>query len=178
MTADLFFWLIARVAALSAYAALAVAVLSGVAVRLGVFGRVASGRSIRSLHEFTAVLWIPLGLLHVLALLLDGTARIRPLDVAVPFLVPYGRLAIGLGTSSLLMVAVVALTGWLRRWLPGPAWLWLHRLSYVAYGLVFAHALLAGTDFSDPAVSAITWAAAASLGLLALARLLWGRLPA
>jgi hypothetical protein len=38
--------------------------------------------------------------------------------------------------------------------------------------------VLSGTDFSDPLVSAITWAAAAMLLLLATARAIWGRLPA
>jgi hypothetical protein len=37
---------------------------------------------------------------------------------------------------------------------------------------------MAGTDFSDPLVSAITWAIAALLATLSLARLAWGRLPA
>jgi methionine sulfoxide reductase heme-binding subunit len=174
---DLFFWFLARVAGLSAYAALAIALLTGLSLRLGVLGRLAPGRSLRSLHEFTAVLWMPLGLLHVASLLLDGTARIRPLDLVVPFQVSYGRIALGLGTVSLLLIAAVALTGWLRQRMPAVAWQWTHRLSYAAFGTIFAHAALAGTDFSDPAVSALTWATAAMLALLALARLAWGRLP-
>jgi DMSO/TMAO reductase YedYZ heme-binding membrane subunit len=57
-------------------------------------------------------------------------------------------------------------------------WLWMHRLAYVAFALIFLHAVLSGTDFSDPVVSAITWAAAAMLLFLALVRAIWGRLPA
>ena len=57
-------------------------------------------------------------------------------------------------------------------------WRWLHRLAYIAFALVFLHAVLGGTDFSDPAVSAITWATAAALAVLGFARLVWGRLPA
>jgi hypothetical protein len=38
--------------------------------------------------------------------------------------------------------------------------------------------VLSGTDFSDPAVSAITWATAAALLALGLTRVFWGRLPA
>jgi DMSO/TMAO reductase YedYZ heme-binding membrane subunit len=91
---------------------------------------------------------------------------------------PYGTLAIGLGTIAFELFALVAVTGWLRRRLDARAWRWLHRLSYLAFGLVFLHAVLGGTDFSDPAVSALTWSVAAGLGLLSVARLLWGRLPA
>ncbi len=57
-------------------------------------------------------------------------------------------------------------------------WLWVHRLAYVAFAAIFLHAVLSGTDFSDPLVSAITWAGAAMLLILALARAIWGRLPA
>jgi sulfoxide reductase heme-binding subunit YedZ len=178
MGGDLFLWELARVAGLAAYMALALSLLSGLGMRLGLFGRLATNRAVRSLHEYAAVLWIPLGLLHVGSLLLDRTARIGVLDLVVPFVAPYGRLPIGLGTISLLLVAVVAVTGWLKPWLPGAAWQWVHRSSYVAYGLLFAHALLAGTDFSDPIVSSVTWGTAAVLGLLAASRLVWGRLAA
>jgi DMSO/TMAO reductase YedYZ heme-binding membrane subunit len=58
------------------------------------------------------------------------------------------------------------------------AWQWVHRTAYVAFALIFFHAILSGTDFSDPAVSAITWGTAAALFALGLARVLWGRLPA
>jgi DMSO/TMAO reductase YedYZ heme-binding membrane subunit len=62
--------------------------------------------------------------------------------------------------------------------MPSELWKWLHRLSYVAFALIFLHAVLSGTDFSDPIVSAITWSTAAMLAVLALARAFWGRLPA
>lgn len=178
MNADLFFWLLARVAGLSSFVALAVSLLSGMALRSGILGRFASNRAMRSLHEYTTVLWMPLGLLHLFSLLLDRTARVQIKDLVVPFAVPYGTLAVGLGTVSFELMLLVAVTGWLRRWLWPKAWLWVHRLSYLAFALVFIHALLAGTDFSDPVVSALTWSVTAMLAVLAAARLLWGRLPA
>jgi DMSO/TMAO reductase YedYZ heme-binding membrane subunit len=60
----------------------------------------------------------------------------------------------------------------------GQAWQWLHRLSYVGFGLLFLHVVLAGTDAGDPVVSALTWATAGLLALLTAARVIWGRLPA
>lgn len=138
----------------------------------------ATNRAVRSTHEFTAVLWIPLGAFHVLLLLLDGSVRspIRPLDVVVPFKVGYGTLAIGLGTLSLDFFVLVAVTGWLRRRIHGATWRWIHRLSYLACALLFLHALLGGSDFSAPQVSAIAWSAAAILAVLSGARIAWGRL--
>jgi methionine sulfoxide reductase heme-binding subunit len=175
---ELLTWVVARVAGLTSLTALSIALLTGIAIRTGVLDWIGSNRTLRSVHEYTTVLWIPLGVLHIGALLLDQTARIRLLDLAVPFLVPYGGLAVGLGTLSLQVLALVAVTGLMRRHIESQAWQWLHRLSYVAYGLLFAHALLAGTDAGDPVVAALTWSTAGLLALLSLARVIWGRLPA
>ena len=171
MTTDQFIWALARVAGLASYGSLAIALLTGIALRTAVLDWLGSNRALRSLHEYTTVLWIPLGMIHVASLLLDHTARITPLDVFVPFLTPYGTLAIGLGTISLDLLVVVAITGWMKRRMRPNLWQWLHRLSYVAFALLFLHALLGGTDFSDPAVSAITWGTAAALAVLTAFRL-------
>lgn len=178
MTTDQFFWVLARVGGLSSYAALAIAMVTGIAMRTAVLDWLGSNRALRALHEYTTVLWIPLAGVHLLALLLDTTARVGILDLVIPFHSSYGTLAIGLGALSLDVLVLVTVTALLRRQINKPIWQWLHRLSYVAFALIFFHAVLSGTDFSDPAVSAISWAAAASLLALGLARLFWGRLPA
>lgn len=178
MTTDQFLWVLARVSGLSAYAALAVALLTGVALRTAVLDWLGSNRAIRSMHEFTTVLWLPLAALHVLSLLLDATARIRVVDVFLPFRAGYGTLAIGLGSLSVDMLLAVTVAAYLKRRMAKDVWLWVHRLAYVAFALIFLHAVLSGTDFSDPAVSAITWGTAAGLLTLTLARVLGGRLPA
>jgi len=178
MTADQFYWLLARVAGLSSYAALAIALLTGIAMRTAVLDWLGSNRAMRSLHEYTTVLWLPLGALHVLSLLLDSTARIGVVDVVLPFHSSYGTLAIGLGALSVDVLVAVTITSYLKRRMRKDVWLWIHRLAYAAFALIFLHSVLSGTDFSDPAVSAITWGTAAGLLTLGLARLLGGRLPA
>jgi len=176
MTTDQFLWTLARVTALSAYGSLAVAVLTGIALRTGVLDWLGNNRALRSLHEYATVLWVPLGVLHVIALVLDSTSRVGWLDLFVPFRAPYGTLAIGLGTLSLDLLLVVTITSFFKRRMRADVWRWVHRLAYVAFALVFIHAVLGGTDFSDPVVSAITWAAAAGLGILAVTRVFAGRL--
>ena len=169
VTTDQFFWVLARVAGLSSYAALAIALVTGIALRTAVFDWLGSNRLVRSLHEFTIVLWVPLAGLHILALLLD---------VFVPFHSTYGTLAIGVGALSFDLLVAVTVAAYLKRRMSKELWLWVHRLSYLAFALVFLHAVLSGTDFSDPVVSAITWGTAAALLTLGLARVLGGRLPA
>jgi len=178
VTTDQFFWVLARVAGLSSYASLAIAVVTGIALRSAVLDWLGSNRAVRALHTYTTVLWIPLAALHLASLLLDNTARIGLLDLVVPFHSSYGTLAIGLGALSVDVLLVVTVTAYLKRRMSKELWLWVHRTAYVGFALAFLHAVLSGTDFSDPAVSAITWGAAAALLTLAIARLLGGRLPA
>jgi sulfoxide reductase heme-binding subunit YedZ len=178
MTTDQFLWVLARVGGLASYASLAVALFTGIALRTAVLDWLGSNRALRSLHECTTVLWIPLAAIHVVALVLDQTARVGWLDLLIPFRAPYGTLAIGLGTLSVDVLLVVTVTSFFKRRMHPDVWRWLHRLAYAAFALMFLHAVLGGTDFSDPAVSAITWATAAALVVLALARAAWGRLPA
>jgi predicted ferric reductase len=178
VTSDLLFWVVARVAGLAAFFALSISLLSGLALRTAVLDWVGSNRALRSLHEYTAVLWIPLGLIHLAALLLDRTARLSPLDLVIPFRAPYGAWGIGLGTLALELFVLVAITGWLKKRIRAGLWQWLHRLAYVGFGLLFVHATLTGSDFSDPVVSALTWSVAAALVVLSLARAVFGRLPA
>lgn len=178
VNSDLFFWELARVAGLSAFAALSLALLTGLSLRTGVLDWLGSNRVLRSVHEYTTVLWMPLGGIHVVALLLDRTARVRPLDVVVPFLMPYGTVAVGLGTISLSVFLLVTITGLLKRRMNNRAWQWVHRLSYLAFGLVFVHSVMGGSDVGDPVVAALTWATAGLLAVLSGARWIWGRLPA
>src|ERR1700730_12414716 len=178
MTRDQFCWVMARVAGLSSYAALAIALVTGIALRTAVLDWLGSNRSLRSLHEYTTVLWIPLAGLHLLLLLLDTTARIGLLDLVVPFHSTYGTLAIGLGALSVDVLVIVTITAFLKRRMNKQVWLWVHRTAYVAFAFIFLHAVLSGTDFSDPIVSAITWSTATMLLVLGLVRVMWGRLPA
>jgi methionine sulfoxide reductase heme-binding subunit len=178
MTADQFFWVLARVAGLSSYAALAMALVTGISLRSSVLGWLASTRAMRSVHEYTTILWIPLAALHLGALLLDKTSRIAVLDTVIPFHSAYGTLGVGLGALSVDLLLAVTVTAVFKRRIRNDVWLWIHRLAYAAFGAIFLHAVLTGTDFSDPAVSAITWSTAAALLTLALARLMGGRLAA
>src|SRR5579859_3046246 len=131
MTPDQFFWTLARVAGLSSYAALAISLVTGIALRTAVLDWLGSNRALRSLHEYTTVLWIPLAGVHMVSLLLDSTARVGVLDLFVPFHSTYGTLAIGLGALSVDVLAVVTVTAFLKRRMNKTAWQWVHRLSYV-----------------------------------------------
>ena len=168
---DLVFWEIARASGLAAYAALCIAVLSGIAPRTQALSFLASNRAVRALHDWTPWVVIPAALVHIVSLLLDATARIGILDVFVPFLTSYGQLAIGLGTISLDLLIVVLVTTWLRSRFSNDAWKWWHRVSYLGFGTMFLHSILSGTDLTSPVIAALSWASAIAIAYYALERL-------
>ena len=175
---DLELWFIARITGLTAFAVLSLSVLSGEALRTSVLDFLAKNRAIRKLHDFTTPLWLPLVFAHIVALEYDRTAQIRPINIVVPFTTTYGQVPIGLGTIAFDILMVVTVTSWLRSRMNNTLWMWIHRTSYIAFVAVFFHAVLSGTDFAAPLVSAIAWPVAAALAILGVSRIIWGRLPA
>jgi len=179
MSADLVLWYAARAAAIAAFFVLAASMLTGMAIRTAYLAPVARTRAVIALHSFLAWFWVPLVAVHVIALVLDSTARIAPIDVLIPFRVVEGagsQLAIGLGTVSLIVLVIIGLTSALRRWMHPPVWRWIHRLSYSMFVIFLVHAQLAGTDFSNGAVSVAGWATLGGLVMLATLRGLGGRM--
>ena len=171
-------WIIARSTGVGSLVALTLSVLTGIALRTGSFAWLSHNRGVRVVHGFLTVLWIPLGLAHVIALLFDRYAQIGLLDLLVPFGVSYGRFAIGLGTTAAQLIVVVLISTWMRSSLTLGQWQAFHRLSYIAFVAAFAHGILSGTDLANPAVAALAWITAVAVGLVALRRLTRIRLTA
>lgn len=167
---DLFLWELARASGLAAYAALCIAVLSGLAPRTQALRFLATNRAVRALHDWTPWIVIPAVITHIVALILDATARISVINVLIPFTTSYGQIAIGLGTLSLDLLVVVLVTTWMRRRFSNDAWQWWHRLSYVGFVTMFLHAMLSGTDLTSPVISVLSWASAIGIGYYALER--------
>lgn len=121
-------------------------------VLLGIFSR--SGRpllvlprfSISVLHRNIALLATVFLGLHVGCLLLDSYAKLRPVDVVVPFLGSYQPFWQGLGTVALDLVAAVVVTALLRHRIGQRSFKAVHWFSYAIWPVAMAHAIGNGTD--------------------------------
>jgi sulfoxide reductase heme-binding subunit YedZ len=171
-------WILARSTGTASLVALTLSVLTGIALRTGTFAWLSHNRGVRAVHGFLTVLWIPLALAHVIALLFDKYAQVGVLDLIIPFGVSYGRLAVGLGTISAQLIVVVLISTWLRSSLTLGQWQAFHRLSYVAFVAAFAHGIMSGTDLANPIVAALAWITVIAVGLVALRRLTRVRIAA
>lgn len=169
---DLALWLVARSSGTGSAVALELSLLSGMALRSGALGWLTHNRGVRVLHDSASILWLPLALVHVVALVLDPTARIGIGDLVIPFAAPYGAIAIGLGTISLQLFAIVIVSSWLRSRIANEVWIALHRLSYPAFAALVGHAFFAGTDFAQPLIAGLAWITVVALAAAGALRLL------
>jgi sulfoxide reductase heme-binding subunit YedZ len=168
-------WEISRVAALTAFAVLVASLLTGIGARTALFAPVARNKAMVALHEFLSWFWVPLVVVHVVGIVVDHTARVGVLDTVVPFRVAYASTAIGLGTVGFLLLVLTLVTSLVRHHMSPRLWRWLHRLTYPMLVVFLLHAQLAGSDFSDRAVSIVGWAALGCTLLLAVPRLIGAR---
>ena len=175
MTLDQLLWLTSRVAALTAFFVLAAALVTGQALRSAMFEGAMRNRELSSLHRFLTICWVPFVLLHVVTITIDSVARVSPIDLVIPFRVAYAALPVGLGAIGFDLLLIVTVTSYLRRRLDPTTWRWLHRLSYVMFGVFALHALLAGSDFARPLVLAPAAGVVAFIAIVSLARLAFGR---
>jgi len=178
VTLDQLLWMTSRAAALTAFFLLAAALITGQALRSALFEGAMRNRDLSGLHRFLTVCWVPFVLIHLLAMTLDAVARVSPIDLVIPFRVSYAALPIGLGTIGFDLLLVVTVTSYLRRRLDPALWRWLHRLSYLMFGVFALHALLAGTDFARPLVLAPAAGVIAFIAIVSLARVVFGRMDA
>ena len=175
MTLDQLLWRTSRVAALNAFFVLAAALVTGQALRSAMFEGAMRNRELSSLHRFLTICWVPFVLLHVVTITIDSVARVSPIDLVIPFRVAYAALPVGLGAIGFDLLLIVTVTSYLRRRLDPTTWRWLHRLSYVMFGVFALHALLAGSDFARPLVLAPAAGVVAFIAIVSLARLAFGR---
>ena len=171
------YWIIARATGVASLLALSLSMLTGMAMRPKTLGWLSTNRAVSELHSYATVLWLPLGIAHVLALLVDPYAKVQLFDLLVPFAMPYGAFAIGLGTISLQLLLVVLVAAWSRTRLTRGQWLWFHRLSYFAFGAACLHGVLSGTDLAYPWLMGLAWLVAAVLAMAGVRRMRHALVP-
>ena len=161
-------WIVARSTGVASLLALSLSLLTGMALRPKSLAWLSSNRALSELHSYATVLWLPLGLAHIVALLFDPYAKVGLTDLVIPFAVSYGTFAIGLGTISVELLIVVVVAAWSRSRLSRGQWLAFHRLSYIAFAAAFLHGVLSGTDLAYPWLMGLAWLVAGILPLFGI----------
>ncbi len=168
-------WYLTRTFAVASYVALTLTVILGM---LRAIARTSGERLswvVDELHAFVASLSAGLIAGHLVSLKLDPFIPFTFTNLLLPGDQPYRPLASNLGVFSFYAMVVVLVTSWIRALLPYRLWRFLHVFSFVAFGLVTAHGLLAGSDASEPWQRAIYGMAVGAVGFLTLLRLFGGK---
>jgi len=157
LTASLELYTVVRAAALLGYVGLFWLIVSSEYVRemRKVFGRV----YLKVHHPLAVVTWV-----LIVAHPLSYALLVSDPKVLLPVLWPLRRfLELG-GRAALYLFALASVTAIVRRSLK-KSWRYVHRLSFLAFPLVFIHAWLIGSDLISPLLQVI-WVAMAVVVLV------------
>ncbi len=121
------------------------------------------------LHATTSWLALVFAIAHAALLLFDNFYSYTLPDLLISFIGPYRAFAVGLGVIALWLTLAITISFSLRKLIGNKAWLWLHYTSYIAFGLVTVHVLLAGTDAFQPGMRIIL----CGFAIVVVALLIW-----
>jgi len=168
-------WFVSRGSGLVLLVLLMAVMMLGAATRAGWAPRRWPRFVVAELHRTLSLFAVALLALHVLTAILDRYVTIGWAATVVPFLSPYRRLAVGLGTLAVDFGVAVLLTSVLRARLGFRWWRAVHWLAYLAWPIAFWHALTAGGDLRAGWAAVVGWGSAALVLTAVLARLVSGR---
>lgn len=83
---------------------------------------------------------------HIVSLILDPYAGVGVAGSFIPGLSGYRSSPVALGTMALYAFLLTAISARYTKLLPTGAWLSIHRLAIVVFGLAWLHGMLSGTD--------------------------------
>jgi predicted ferric reductase len=147
--AELRIWLVARAAGIAAYLLLWFQVTLGLVLSHPMNQTTWKlSKRLFPWHEQAWVFVLAFLGAHVVSLVLDPYAGVGLGGALIPGLSGYRSSAVALGTLGLYALLVTGLTARYTKRLPPGAWLKIHRLSLVAFGLAWLHGVLTGTDAS------------------------------
>lgn len=168
---DQWSWYLVRAAGLTSFLLLVASMVWGVFLSSHLVKDWIPGTMSMLFHATTSWLAVVLMIAHMGLLLFDTYYTYAISDLLVPFTGPYRPFAVGLGIVAFWVILAVTISFSLRKLMSRRVWLWLHYTSYVAFGLVAVHALMAGTDVTRPAMVSILVGSALLVGGMLVMRI-------
>ena len=156
-------WFVSRGSGLVLLVLLSTVMVLGAATQAGWTPRHWPRFVIAELHRTLSLFAVALLVLHVLTAILDRYVTIGWAATVIPFLSPYRRLAIGLGTVAADIGAAVLLTSVLRSRLGFRSWRMVHWLAYLGWPAAIVHTLTAGNDMRTGWVAVLVLGCAAAV---------------
>ena len=168
-------WHLARASGLTAWLLLSSSVLWGLLLSTRVLGGRAAPAWLLGLHRSLGALTVVFTAVHMVGLGLDSFIGYGPLELFVPLQSTFSPWAVAWGIVSMYLLVAVAVTSWMRRWIPDVVWRWVHRSAFVTFVLATLHTFLVGTDAGSPYLVGAAVVISAVFLFLCVYRVLAGR---
>lgn len=167
------FWFLSRSSAGVAYLLLWASMAIGLLVTNKLARVWPGGPAAFDLHQYFSLLGLTFALFHALILMGDRWIMFSLDRVLIPFSNPdYRPLWVGFGQVAFYLMAVVALSFYVRKRITPRVWRLLHYLSFVTYIMALGHGIFSGTDSPEMWVRIVYWLTGGSLLFLFVYRLL------
>lgn len=143
-------WIVSRSAGIVAFVLVSISVFLGLTMAGKPYRQPGLTRSLKALHEQTALAALIALAVHGLGILLDPWLQPGIVGVTVPFAISLHRFWIGLGIVAGYLAVLLGLSFYFRRQIGARRWRTAHRATIAVYLLGLVHALGAGSDTRSP----------------------------
>ena len=147
---DHLWWLASRASGLVALGLITISVAIGLMMAGRIMRKPGRAKTMVALHEQTALAGLVAIGVHGVTLLGDAFLHPGLTGIAVPGVIDYRPLWVGLGIGAGYLAAALGLSFYVRKSVGPRLWRKAHRLTIGVYALSVAHTLGAGTDASTP----------------------------
>ncbi len=150
-------WFVARSSGIIAWALLTWSVCWGLLMSTRLLSRRVSPAWLLDLHRHLGGLAVIFTAIHVVGLVADSYVTFGWAEILVPMASSWKPGAVAFGVVSFYLLLAVELTSLAMRRLPRSLWRWIHRSSFVLFGMASYHGIAAGTDAGNPVFRVAAW---------------------
>jgi methionine sulfoxide reductase heme-binding subunit len=168
-------WIVSRSSGIVALVLVTISVFLGLTMAGKPFREPGFARTLKALHEQTALAALIAIGVHGLGILLDPWLKPGVSGVAIPFALSLHRFSVGLGILAAYLALLLGLSFYFRQRIGPRLWRQAHRATVAVYVLGLVHALGAGSDSGSPLFLAWAVGSGVPIALLFVYRLGAGR---
>ena len=165
-------WYVTRSTGTVAYLLLSAAIIWGLLFSSKIIKETVPAMLSLAMHNFLSWTAIAITGLHMIALLFGTYYTYTLPHLLIPFIGPYRPEWVGLGVIGFYLMLLTSLSFYFRKFIGQHWWRRLHKLTFLAYLLITAHGILAGTDSSLPTMNLLYWSSGLSVLFLTNYRIL------
>lgn len=168
-------WFIIRGSGLAAFVMLSASMIWGLWISTKTFGRTVKAKGLQWLHESLALSAVIATVVHMVALSLDDFVDFTWAHILIPGVATWEPLPVALGVVGFWAMLAVSVSFYVKKWIGQAMWRSIHYLSFGSFLAVLIHGVTAGTDTSNPFVTAGYVAASVTVVLLTGIRIVTSR---